>query len=495
MSKSHRRAARSQFAVRTLVVALLVAVVAPVSASAASKAKRAPNSADRVIFWIGCDDLVNMKDSDLRRWKSDGVGGFACIVQRLYGLGGDQRFTGDLSGLDGAQYNLERYLRDSKVVSRAHDLGLQLYMGFYFANSANAQTPLAEWFDDAGWSRTVLPEVRNVAAAAHALGFDGLAFDQELYPQADGRQTATWNWDYRGNAHTEADVRAKAQQRGAELMHSVLDGFPNTRVLAYASQFPDTWDDVVQREVNGENDPYGKSVNIDFWNGVTSVNGFAFVNFLNALFYKTTHFRDASWDDAYRYEYNGLYALLSRRFSNWPAVADRVAESPFVWISNGSSTFEAARPPDYVAEQLAAARKWGMDRLFGNYTSDNLTTFDYGPYLSGLRAAAKPGVVDSATPTISVTARNVKPSATASTIDLSGTASDDFALRVIRWRTDDGKSGAAKMRWNSDGDTSGSGQMEWSVSGIPAHVGPNVISITAEDIKGLTKRQSVLVSV
>jgi hypothetical protein len=496
VSNTDRRAAKPRFWARALVIAVVIVVLAPVTAGAASKVKRAPNSANRVIFWVGCDDLGRMKDKELQRWKSQGVGGFACIVHRLYGLGGDQRFTGDLTQLDGDQYVLERFLHESKIAARAHSLGMQLYMGFYFSNSMNGQTPLAEWFDDTGWSRTVLPQVHDISAAAHALGFDGLAFDQELYGQADGRATATWDWDYPGNTRPEATVRAKVQQRGAELMQNIVDAFPNTSVLAYASQFPETWDDVVQEEVNGTDNTFAKSVNIDFWSGVASVNGFDSVNFLNALFYKTTHVRDASWDDAYRYEYNRLFALLSRRVANWDKAADHVSESPFVWISSGSgSDFESARPPDYVTEQLAAARRWGMGGLFGNYTFDNLETFDYGPYVAALRATAKPGVVDSSAPHVAVTSRDTRTVGATQTIELSGTADDDFAIRAIRWRTDDGRSGAAKMRWVTDNPFGGTGQMSWSATGIPAHVGPNVIRITAEDTKGLTRRASVLVSV
>ena len=36
--------------------------------------------------------------------------------------------------------------------SRASALGMKLYLGFYLANIENPATPLADWFDDAGWN-------------------------------------------------------------------------------------------------------------------------------------------------------------------------------------------------------------------------------------------------------------------------------------------------------------------------------------------------------
>ncbi len=95
-----------------------------------------------------------------------------------------------------------------------------------------------------------MPAVDDAAAAARSLGFDGLAFDQELYPQNDGRTTASWQWDYPGNQHSEAETRAKVRERGEELMRSILSAYPSVDILAYFTMFPGTWDEVVQEEIN-----------------------------------------------------------------------------------------------------------------------------------------------------------------------------------------------------------------------------------------------------
>ena len=59
-------------------------------------------------------------------------------------------------------------------------------------------------------------------------GFAGLAIDQEIYPEVGGVTTASWEWDYAGNSHSEAEVRAKVRQRGRQLMRSMVQGFPIT---------------------------------------------------------------------------------------------------------------------------------------------------------------------------------------------------------------------------------------------------------------------------
>src|SRR5437588_2846457 len=50
---------------------------------------QSPNSADRVVFWTRCEDLLRLGNAELDRWHRNGVGGLACGVQ-LAGLGGDQ---------------------------------------------------------------------------------------------------------------------------------------------------------------------------------------------------------------------------------------------------------------------------------------------------------------------------------------------------------------------------------------------------------------------
>ena len=225
----------------TLLVVLALAVTSFVLPDRAVAADTpAPNSANRMIFWSDCGEIVSLSNADLDRWAARGVTAFSCNSQRLHGLGGSAAFTGDLAALHGKQYGLQRVLVDSQIAERGRKRGIDLYLGFYLSSLDNVRTPLAEWFDDRRWKKTVLPQVRDLALAAHALGFAGIALDQELYPQRNNQRTASWDWNYPGNTRSEQEVREQVQARGSELMQAILQGFPDVEILVYASQFPDT---------------------------------------------------------------------------------------------------------------------------------------------------------------------------------------------------------------------------------------------------------------
>ena len=383
---------------------VLVAVsIGPLASggSVATAGGIAPNAADHLLVWTGCDSLVQLTDAQLDKWRDRGVDAFSCGVQRLAGMGATHQFTGNLDALRGDQYAGERTLRDSHIVERAKKRGMKVYLGFYFTNAFNDATPLVEWFDDAGWSRTVIPAVRGIAAAAHALGFAGLSFDQELYFADRQAGTTTWDWSYPGNTHTEAETRTEVRKRGEQMMRAILGGFPDVDILAYHTKFPETFDELVQEQVNRNYRAYADSVQIDLWDGLTSVDGYHSIRFLNATFYKIPHL--GTWETAYTYEYNRLFAVLSRRLSNWDYAAGRIFESPFVWINAGTRPFEAARSPEHVREQLLVAPSLG-DGAYARATTRTarLEGFDYGPYESAMRAASRPGVVDRDPPVVSV---------------------------------------------------------------------------------------------
>jgi hypothetical protein len=455
------------------------------------------NSADRLLFWLACRQVVNMTDAQLDEWKNRGVDGFVCVIQRLRGMGGGQDLTGDPgAALAGTEFDLQRRLRDSRVVERAKRRGMDLYLGFYLVNSMNPSTPLMEWFDDAGWANVVLPSVRNAAGAAKQLGFAGLAFDQELYPQAGGVKTATWDWDYPGHSRPEADVRAMVKRRGQELMTAILQGFPNVDILAYATFFPDTWDEVVQQEINGLQNRYDKYVQIEFWDGLTSVEGYGAIRMLNAIFYKTPHVRGSTWDTALQYESNSLFSLLSQRFSNWSYASSRVFESPFSWISAGRTRFEQALSPDDVDKQLDAFKRWGMGRTSANFVFGELNQFDYGPYVPAMRKASSPSVVVSEPPSLVVsTPAAGRPSqAAGATATIEGFATDKYAVRFVRWSDEQGKSGVATLRWDRGNGSYAKGwdwKMQWSAADVPLRAGTNRITITAESIKGTSASKTV----
>lgn len=452
------------------------------------------NSADRMIFWISHKEFVPLTDAQLHMWKDRGVAGFVSVVQWFRGMGGSQDFTGDANAsLQDDQYAYQRQLRDSRIIERMKALGMKAYLGVYLANQTGGTTPLRDWFDDSAWANQVLPELRDLAAAAKLLGFAGLAVDQELYPQTGNVQKASWSAGYAGNTHTESETRSKVYQRGRQMMSTILDVFPDVEIVDYNAQFPESWEELVQDQANGIKDAMAGSVSIDLWNGMTSMPGYKTIRFVDAIFYKSTQIRGASWDNALQYNANRMYSLLSRRFDNWAYASSRVDVAPFSWIDEGTTRFEAARSPDAVSEQLMAFRKWTAGREFTNFAY-TFNTFDYGPYTKAMQAAATPGVVDSQPPGLTVQ----EPRNTGEKVNLAGVATDNLAIRAVRWEVEDGASGAAKMTWKvKDGSysTSYDWEMTWTADGVPLKKGQNRITVTAEDIKGLTTTRTMSVIV
>jgi len=282
------------------------------------------------------------------------------------------------------------------------------------------------------------------------------------------------------------------------LMRAIVEGFPGVEISVYDFQFPETWSDVVQKQVN-KIDRIGEGrLFTEFWDGMTSVEGFGAVRFMNAIFYKVPHL--GTWESALQYEMNSFHAMASRRFSNWAAASTRIYLSPFSWINGnvaGEGAFTAPRPPEYVATQLAAFKKWGMGRELANYCYGSLSSFDYSPYFPALKSAATPAVVDAEPPRLEITSPTSEGNYETADdkLDLAGFAVDNLAIRSVRWKKDN-IAGAAQMTWqikSGDYRTGYDWQMNWSARGIPLAIGANTIVIEAEDIKGLTASRKIRV--
>jgi hypothetical protein len=480
------------------VAVWIAGAITLIGGSSAQGAVREPNSADSLIVWTACSHVLELTDGELDLWRRRGVDGFACMHGLMRQMGGSQDFTRDpRASLAGSNYRFQRRLRDTNIVGRLRARGMKAYLGLKLANYFNTATPLKDWFDDRGWRDLVVPKMADAAAAARQLGFAGLAIDQELYPQRGGVTTASWDWDYPGNSHSASQVRAKARQRGRELMGALTRSFPGIELLAYHVHLPETWRELVQEKVNGIKRAMAPLLHIDFWDGLLSVEGYGAIRLADATFYKTPHV--GSWEPAFQYHYNKLYSYLSRRLSNWDYAASRLFVSPFSWIGPGpdASAFDDARPPAYVATQLAAFRKWGMGGEFANYAYGGLSDFDYTPYVRAMQAASTPAVVDAKPPALVVNPARAASAVPVASLALDGTATDDLAIRFVRWQNDRGGSGTAQLTWDVLSGDYRSGykwRMRWRAPAIPLRPGLNQITVTAEDIKGLANAQVIRVA-
>jgi Carboxypeptidase regulatory-like domain len=450
----------------------------------------ASNSADTLIFWLDCAQLAEANAGELNRLVANGVDGFVCMAGRLPSMGGLARFSGNVNASpDGAAYELQRTLRRSAVVKLASEGRLRMYLGFKAADYFNPRTPFKEWFDDAEWSGVVLRHVRELAAAARSLGFAGVAIDQEPYPGKD-RATASWNWNYPGNARSEQEVRAQVERRGRQLMTAMLAGYPGLEVVAYNTFIAGTWADKVQEVVNDQFGVYANDVHVDLWAGLSSVPGYSAIRWFDSIFYKSPHV-GGDWSVALEDNANSTYSVLSRRFPNWDYASSRLHVTPFSWISDGpkNTPFDDAREPDAVADQLAAFRDWGTGGMFGNFAYGGPTGFDYEPYADGMRSASTPGLVDQERPELSVTspAGGGEIDATGDQLELAGTAHDNYAIRVVRWYDAKDRFGTAELTWEADDSISPDRTWvtRWQIRGVPLSPGINRITVVAEDIKGL----------
>jgi hypothetical protein len=490
-----RKRMRFHAATLALVISALLSSCANAPPAAAgppaSGGQNASNGSVRFLMWTALSDCIGLSDAQLSQWKSRGAGGFICGVGMLDGIGGTQAFTAaPTKTLVGAKYSVERSLVKSKVVARAKALGMTMYMGIELVNASNTETPLANWFDGAAWQNVVMPDVEGLAGAAHMLGFAGVSFDQELYDLDGPGKQASWNWDYPGNTHTEGQVRAEVRQRGKQMMRALVKGFPNIKIVAYDSLFPDTWDAYVKGYPNGTLDAYESSAQINFWDGLTAVDGYAKVLFLDATFYRDPVLPGASWDAALEYQDNSLFALLSQRFSNWAYASSRVAISPFGWIDTGpgGGIYNESRPPDYVAGQLQAFRRWSMDGTFAIFAYRPLNGFDYTPYVPAMSAVSV--TEDPERPKLSVGDPMLRtgPGQT-TTVLLHGSAVDADAVRAVYWRDASGKAwGVARLVWQPGPGSDKTGwdwTMNWSLSAsVPK--GTKSIEIKVLSIKGAT---------
>src|SRR5439155_10910262 len=136
--------------------------------------------------------------------------------------------------------------------------------------------------------------------------------------------------------------------------------------------------------------------------------------------------------------------------------------------------------PPYLAHLLAAFRRWGLGGMFGVYMYGGVDgSFDYGPYTNGMKAAARPGVVDTEPPKITVG----DVSRVGDSVTVTGTATDNLAVRSVVWRAV-GKHGAAQMTWSVTGGAYYS-EYQWKTDWTATIAVPAAQTITfvAEDIK------------
>ena len=360
-------------------------------------------------------------------------------------MGGTQAFTGDLgSDLNASSYTLERTLAASTFASRARALGMTAFLGFYLVKYEMSERLWPSGSTTPPGPRQCSPtSVGSVPRRRRSVS--GASRSIRSSTRRRVCSTASWNWDYPGNVHGEQAVRKEVSLRGQQLMTALLQGFPGVSIVAYNTLFPGTWDALVQQVGKGLKDPYGQTVQTNFWDGLTRVDGYRRVLFLDASFYKQTGISGASWNAALQYQQNSFFSVLSQQLSNWSYAWSRIDESPFAWIDGDvahEGSYAAPRSTSYVAKQLGAFEQWTMDGTYGIYAYNPLSQFDYGPYVPALRKTAR--------------AKDPRPSAPGLTVlsaSRRGAASETDGTVVIHGYATDRGRGPCRLlaRWATPG--------------------------------------------
>ena len=202
---------------------LALAVTAPRRVSVA-------NSADRLIVWTNCDALVGLREPELRRWIDLGVDGFVCQTGGLWGVGGSQRFTGDRRvRLHGEETRVQRQLRASPAVRWA---GKESCCSI--SASTRPTTTTSARRSRIGSTTAVGPETccrgpQRGRCSQRRWVSPGLRSTTSSIHRQSGEQTASWSVRYPGNRRSEAEVRAKVEQRGRQLMETMVRGVSGPR--------------------------------------------------------------------------------------------------------------------------------------------------------------------------------------------------------------------------------------------------------------------------
>ena len=211
---------------------------------------------------------------------------------------------------------------------------MKMYLGAYLSNYNNTATPLVDWFDDEAWSQVALPRLGDLAAAAELLGFDGLAFDQELYGQkasvADRDLGVGLPRKHPPGGRGAGSCATARRAGNGDRAQRVPDGL-SSRSTTFS--FPGDWNELVKQEFGGVEDAAEDLLHLDFWDGMTSVEGYSAIRFYDSIFYKTPHL--GTWDAALTHDTNQIFAAFSRGFENWEYASERVHLSPFSWLDAG----------------------------------------------------------------------------------------------------------------------------------------------------------------
>ena len=178
---------------------------------------------------------------------------------------------------------------------------MKMYLGAYLSNYKNTATPLVDWFDDEAWSQVALPRLGDLAAPRGSSGSPGSRSIRSSTARRAGPRPRPGNGTTRATP-LRGPRCGKLRGGGASRSWRPLGEFPGAEFAVYNFSFPGDWNELVKEEVGGVEDAADDLLYIDFWDGMTSVEGYSAIRFYNSIFYKTPHL--GTWDAALTHDTN-----------------------------------------------------------------------------------------------------------------------------------------------------------------------------------------------
>ena len=280
-------------------------------------------------------------------------------------------------------------------------------------------------------------------------------------------------------------------------MTAILDGFPGVEIGVYNFMQKDSWLELSYETYGGPTnvDKFAPRVDLDFWDGMTSVKGYSAIRQWNNVFYKDWRLGNAPgatlrWENAMRADVSNTAELLSREFENWDYAESRYHSSPVRLdqrrpASLGRGTTRDRPATSRHSSTPCASSGWAAASPTTTH-GGGLTPSKYAPYANVIRAAATPGNVDAAAPTLD---------AAAAAGDIHGTAHDNLAVWSVRWRDNLGRAGVAELDFRI---TQGeplyikNWRMDWRIPRSALTNGASSVRVVAVDIKGNTSSPAVV---
>lgn len=340
----------------------------------------APAEGMSVLMWQSQAHVECASADDLAALKEIGIDGFHILLNRLpRGAGGNTTtWPGEI-----------KWVEDFADAHPEFDCRIGCSWQNYYTNST--PTP---WFDDETWDDVIHPGLADLAHAVKESALNGITFDGENYPSKwtdqAGRHLASnqcWHANpyeeedgrtleggtQRAGAASEAEIRSKCRERAVEAAEMIVAEGGPMKITSYYMRFPGMWSERVQEGVNHAPHPaYGDYMFDEWLDGWSSVAGITF-RFIDNIFYKGYGWGGApppenTPDGIYQYNIAGWESKVGGKRPN-------TYLSPFIWITpgprcrqpGGAGAYDCQRPDAFIAEQLAAARKWTQGGEFALY--------------------------------------------------------------------------------------------------------------------------------